>query len=62
MYRCCAECFGDPGLTHNIIPHLLANDDPLYGYGQTCDFCKSENVATVLPLALADWFEMVRDL
>ena len=41
---------------------LLAEEDPVYLQGQTCDFCKAKEVATVSPIALSDWFEMVRDL
>lgn len=62
MKRCCANCFGDPGLTRNIIPMLLEQEPAEFHAGQTCDFCGSGNVATLRPSALSSWFEMVRDL
>lgn len=62
MKRCCANCFGDPGLTLNIIPHLLELEDEVFRRGQVCDFCKAANVATLPPAALSSWFAMVLDL
>lgn len=62
MKRCCANCFGDPGLTLNIIPMLVEKEPAEFQAGQTCDFCQTENVATLRPSALSSWFEMVRDL
>lgn len=62
LKRCCAHCFGDPGLTFNIIPMLVEQEDGSFQSGQTCDFCKAENVATLAPPVLSGWFDMVRDL
>lgn len=62
MKRCCENCFGDPGLTRNIIPMLVEQEDEKFRSAQTCDYCRSRDVATIPPPALSEWFEMVRDL
>lgn len=49
---CCPECFGDRGLTKNIIPSLSP------GRGQ-CDFCGSKDVDLIEPRQLATVFEML---
>lgn len=57
---CCANCFGDPGLTRNIIPKVIAD-----GTGQSldgeCGYCGTKNTTTIDPSALNQWFEMVVD-
>lgn len=57
---CCAECFGDQGLTRSIIPKVIAD-----GSGQSrdgdCDYCGTKNTATIDPSALSQWFDMVVD-
>lgn len=50
--RCCPECFGDRGLSKNIIPSL----NPTQG---SCDFCGSTDVDLVGPRQLTDVFEML---
>lgn len=41
---------------------LVEQEPEEFHTGQTCDFCKTENVATLRPSALSSWFEMVLDL
>lgn len=57
---CCADCFGDPGLTRSIIPKVIAD-----GTGQPrqgdCGYCGTRNTTTIDPSALSQWFEMVVD-
>lgn len=57
---CCAACFGDPGLTRNIIPKVIAD-----GTGEAltgdCGYCGAKSTTTFLPSALSQWFEMVVD-
>ncbi|GEC99328.1 hypothetical protein KVA01_14830 [Kocuria varians] len=57
---CCADCFGDPGLTRSIIPKVIAD-----GTGQprqgNCGYCGTKNTTTINPSALSQWFEMVLD-
>ncbi|MBN3729537.1 RES family NAD+ phosphorylase [Burkholderia sp. Tr-20390] len=50
--RCCPECFGDRGLSKNIIPSL----NPTRG---KCDFCESTDVDLVEPGQLVTVFEML---
>jgi len=50
--KCCAECFGDRGLRRSIIPLRSAE------VGQ-CSYCGSENVATVVPAQLSEYFELL---
>ncbi|MGV0129961.1 RES family NAD+ phosphorylase [Burkholderia gladioli] len=50
--HCCPECFGDRGLTKNIIPSL----SPTKG---ACDFCESNGVDLIEPNQLATVFEML---
>lgn len=58
--HCCASCFGDPGLTRNIIPKVVSD-----GTGQArtgdCGYCGTKNTTTFAPSALSQWFEMVVD-
>ena len=49
---CCPDCFGDRGLSQNIIPSLSSSCG-------VCDFCGSKDVALVAPSALADVFELL---
>ncbi|MFV0532534.1 MAG: hypothetical protein ACK5MR_02630, partial [Cumulibacter sp.] len=57
---CCAECFGDPGLTRSAVPQVIAD-----GTGQPrdgdCGYCGTRNTTTIDPAALSQWFEMVVD-
>lgn len=57
---CCAECFGDPGLTRSIIPKVVADieGDPILG---SCSYCETADVTLVSPSALRQWFDMVVD-
>lgn len=57
---CCENCFGDPGLTRNIIPKIIADGTgkPVQG---DCGYCGTKNITTVDPSALSQWFEMVLD-
>jgi len=56
--RCCANCFGDPALTRNIIPLVVADGsgDPRQG---DCGYCGSKSVTTIDPSSLSQWFEML---
>lgn len=58
--RCCSTCFGDPGLTRSIIPKIISDGTGDAKLGR-CDYCGTENVMTVVPNALSQWFEMVFD-
>jgi len=49
---CCPECFGDRGLRDNVFPRLSTRIG-------TCDFCGSENVCLVEPIALRESFELL---
>ncbi len=49
---CCPQCFGDRGLSKNIIPSLNPNRG-------TCDFCGSIDVDLIEPAQLATVFEML---
>lgn len=57
---CCANCFGDPGLTRNIIPKVIGD-----GTGQprrgNCGYCGTQDTITIDPSALSQWFEMLVD-
>ncbi|MGK2351831.1 RES family NAD+ phosphorylase [Cutibacterium sp. V947] len=57
---CCANCFGDPGLTQSIIPKVIGD-----GTGQPrdgdCGYCGTRNTITINPSALSQWFEMLVD-
>jgi len=57
---CCASCFGDPGLTANIIPKVVADETGTPRRGR-CDYCGTEDTYLVSPSALSQWFEMVID-
>lgn len=57
---CCAYCFGDPGLTQNIIPTIVSDGTGRARQGE-CGYCGSQNVTTVQPSALSQWFEMLLD-
>jgi hypothetical protein len=57
---CCAECFGDPGLTRSIIPKVVADNAGLPRIGD-CGYCGTEDVNLVNPPSLSQWFEMVID-
>ncbi|MDP1736019.1 MAG: RES domain-containing protein [Caulobacter sp.] len=48
--KCCPECFGDRGLTKNIIPNFSTE------LGQ-CSYCQTADIALVEPIALQDSFE-----
>nr|WP_102901989.1 RES family NAD+ phosphorylase [Pseudomonas asplenii] len=50
--HCCPECFGDRGLTQDIIP--LISD----GRG-VCGFCYSHDVDLVEAVVLEDWFRLL---
>jgi hypothetical protein len=50
--RCCANCFGDRGLTKNIIPSLSSETG-------TCGYCSSSNVHLVEPGHLAEYFTLL---
>jgi RES domain len=50
--RCCPNCFGDRGLTRNIIPSLT----PTRGQ---CDFCASWDVDLIEPGQLINEFEVL---
>ena len=50
--KCCPECFGDRGLSKEIIPGLLPEKGK-------CSFCGSENVQIVSPSQLAEYFELL---
>ena len=58
--HCCANCFGDPGLTRDIIPKVIGD-----GTGQpsrgNCGYCGTEDTITIDPSALSQWFEMLVD-
>lgn len=58
--RCCANCFGDPALTRNIIPLVVedGSGDPRQG---NCGYCGSTSVTTIDPSSLSQWFEMLLD-
>ena len=47
--NCCGNCFGDTGLSEEIIPILSKTKG-------TCDFCESEDVAVLEPHELRDYF------
>ncbi|WP_413451132.1 RES family NAD+ phosphorylase [Georgenia phoenicis] len=57
---CCADCFGDPGLTRSIIPKVVSDDTGSPHIG-TCGYCGTTNTTTIDPSALNQWFEMVLD-
>lgn len=50
--NCCAECFGDRGLRRSIIPFRSTAT----GW---CSYCKTKDVAVVLPRALTEYFELL---
>ncbi len=58
--QCCANCFGDRGLTRHIIPKVVADGTGLARSG-VCDYCGTADVTTIAPAALSQWFEMVLD-
>lgn len=58
--QCCADCFGDPGLTRSIIPKVIEDGTGLPREGD-CGYCGTVNTTTVDPCALSQWFEMVLD-
>ena len=50
--HCCAECFSDRGLRRSIIPRLsLVTGE--------CDYCHTDNVSLVEPIALQEYFELL---
>lgn len=55
MTKCCSACFGDRGLTKNIIPTLM----PSIG---NCDYCGSTSVYCVNPSQLSDHFYMLKSV
>lgn len=57
---CCSDCFGDPGLTQNIIPKVAADGTGHPRQGD-CGYCGTKNTNTIDPSALSQWFEMVVD-
>lgn len=50
--NCCSKCFGDRGLSREIIPTLPSSLG-------TCSYCGTENESLVEPAALRDCFELV---
>jgi hypothetical protein len=50
--KCCAGCFGDRGLRKNIIPLRSAGNS-------NCWYCGAENVSTVDPEQLTEYFELL---
>jgi hypothetical protein len=58
--HCCANCFGDPGLTRRIIPKVVADGTGRPRQGD-CGYCGAKNTTTIDPTALSQWFEMVLD-
>lgn len=57
---CCKDCFGDPFLTRDIIPKVIAD-----GTGQSrqgdCGYCGAQSTITIAPSALSQWFAMLVD-
>ena len=53
---CCAECFGDPELTRNIIPTIVDGPNQSQSRTGNCGFCGNRDTTTVDPSALGDWF------
>lgn len=52
--KCCSNCFNDVFLSKQIKDLSKQNGD--------CNFCKSENVATIYPVELNDYFQPLIDL
>lgn len=52
MTHCCPACFGDPGLSQDIIPSRSA------AHG-TCDYCGTTDMPLVEPQQLVDEFEIL---
>lgn len=52
MMYCCANCFGDRGLTKSIFP-LRSNQIG------NCSYCPSQHVAIIIPQQLAEYFELL---
>ena len=57
---CCANCFGDPGLTRNIIPKVIGDRTGKPRQGD-CGYCGTQNTTIIDPSALSQWFEMLAD-
>lgn len=57
---CCANCFGDPGLTRNIIPKVIGDGTGRPRRGD-CGYCGTQGTITIDPSALSQWFEMLVD-
>lgn len=57
---CCANCFGDPGLTRSIIPKVIGDSTGQPRHGD-CGYCGTRNTTTIDPSALNQWFEMLLD-
>lgn len=51
MY-CCAECFGDRGLTRDIVPMRST------GVGN-CSYCETQNTLVVAPTQISEFFELL---
>lgn len=58
--ECCANCFGDPGLSKNVIPMILSRRGEQRP--KTCDYCGTADTQTFPPSHLREWFELVLDL
>lgn len=52
--NCCSNCFNDDFLSQQIKDLSKQNGD--------CDYCKTENIATIDPVALSDYFQPLIDL
>lgn len=57
---CCANCFGDPGLTNNIIPKVIDDNGCLSDDGE-CGYCGTRGTVLIDPNWLSIWFEMLLD-
>jgi hypothetical protein len=52
MAHCCPACFGDPGLSQDIIPSRSARQG-------TCDYCGTTDMPLVEPQQLINEFEIL---
>lgn len=57
---CCANCFGDQGLTRSIIPKVIGDNTGQPRHGD-CGYCGTRGTTTIDPSALSQWFEMLVD-
>jgi len=53
--KCCAECFGDRGLTKNILPPLVVEQG-------RCDFCRTQGAQLIEPSSLREYFSAIANI